>query len=149
MKVILLEKITNLGDFGKTVNVKNGYARNFLIPKKKAIIANKTNLDYFLSKKIESELKLKEILSIAKKKSQLINSLGILVISCKSTKKGKLFGSVNANDIVHELSLKNIRISKNNVRLKNGNLRKLGKHKVFFQLHNNITAKIIVNLVSM
>lgn len=147
MKIILLEKIKNLGNFGKTVNVKNGYARNFLIPKKKAIIANKKNLDYFLSKKIESESKLKELLSIAKKKAKLINSLNILTISCKSTEKGKLFGSVGANDIVSGLSLNNIKISKKNVRFQNGNLRSLGKHEVFFKLHNNITAKITVNVI--
>lgn len=147
MKIILLENIKNLGKFGKTVDVKNGYARNFLIPKKKAIIANKENLNYFLSKKIESESKLKETLSIAQNKAKLINSLKILNIKCKSSIKGKLFGSINANDIVFNLSLNNIKISKNNVRLKNGNLRNIGKHKVFFKLYNDIEAKIIVNII--
>ncbi|MBK4764779.1 MAG: 50S ribosomal protein L9 [Pantoea sp. Brub] len=148
MKVIMLNNITGIiGDIGDIINVRAGYARNYLIPTGKAIIATKQNTDKIKLIKAELEAKLNAILSEAKIKREKIHSLTKITISSKAGNKGKLFGSVGAKNIANVITSKGIQINKNEIRLPNGVLRHVGEHEIGIQLHSKVFAKLIVNVV--
>lgn len=148
MQVILLDKLVNLGDLGDQVNVKSGYARNFLIPKGKALIANKKNIAFFLASRAEQEAKLARSLGLAQDLAKRINQLGMVTIISKSGEEGKLFGSVSARDIAQAVCLAGIEIDKSTVRLAKGALRVLGEYPVHFHLHREVSAQLVVKVVS-
>lgn len=149
MQIILLDKIYNLGKIGSQIQVKSGYARNFLIPQGKATLATKKNIQN-MQKKIESlneslNLNLKQNEERAKK----INDIKQINIFAKIGKKEKLFGSIGKRNISDEVTkVSGVVIKKNEVILKKGSLRTSGKHLVNFKLHHQIYAKIIVNIIS-
>ena len=146
MQVILLEKVDNLGSLGDQVDVKPGYARNFLIPKNKAVSATKENVESFQSTLEIRQKKLEDIISEARSKAQAINKLCSITIHAKSSEEGKLFGSIGSRDIVDAIKDAGIEISKSIVRLPNGILRRTGQYEVSFQLYSGISSKIIVNV---
>ena len=94
MQVILLDKVANLGSLGDQVNVKAGYARNFLVPQGKAVPATKKNVEFFEVRRAELEAKLADVLSAANARAEKINALGSVTIASKSGDEGKLFGSI-------------------------------------------------------
>ncbi|KAA5738129.1 50S ribosomal protein L9, partial [Acinetobacter baumannii] len=94
MQVILLDKIGNLGGLGDTVNVKSGYARNFLIPQGKAVMATKGNVEMFEARRAELEAKVAEQLTAAEARAEKVNALEAVVIAYKAGDEGKLFGSI-------------------------------------------------------
>lgn len=144
MQVILLDKVANLGSLGDQVNVKAGYARNFLIPQGKAVMATKQNIAYFEGRRAELETKLAGALAVAKEKADEIIALGRVVILSKAGDEGRLFGSVGARDIANAMMSANIDVSKSQIRLPKGVLRTIGEHEVSVQLHSEVLAKIIV-----
>ncbi|WWP00013.1 MAG: 50S ribosomal protein L9 [Candidatus Dasytiphilus stammeri] len=147
MLIILLVKIPNLGDIGDQVNVKPGYARNFLLPKKHALLATKQNINFFNTCRAEIEAeKLKELEIAIKRKEQLSHFSGFN-ITAKSNELGKLFGSIGNNDIIKHFNSVGIKVNKNEIRLPNGLLRTLGQHQVLIKLHPKIIANITVNIV--
>lgn len=148
MKIILLIKIKKLGDVGDIINVKNGYARNFLIPKKKAVFADQKNIDFFLEKKREKQKKLKEKLIFYKKQAKKISSLKEITFKLESSSQGKLFGSIGSKDIVKKLLLNGIKISKNNIRLPKNKLRNIGKYKVLFNFNQDLKTELTINIIS-
>ncbi len=112
MQVILLDKIGNLGSLGDTVNVKSGYARNFLIPQGKAVMATKANVAMFESRRAELEAKVAEQLAAAQTRADQVNALEAVVIASKAGDEGKLFGSIGTRDIAMQslqLALKYLR----------------------------------------
>ncbi|WP_343189066.1 50S ribosomal protein L9 [Buchnera aphidicola (Chaitoregma tattakana)] len=148
MKIILSEKVMQLGDKGKVVNVKPGYARNFLFPKKKAVLANAENIKKFYEKKVLMEKKLEsriETLKNVKKKLDKIDKLKIFV---KSGKEGKLFGSVNAKIITYNLRKIGVKVNKKSIYIKNNFIRKLGIYNVNLKLYKNIESNIYVEILS-
>lgn len=142
-----MDKVANLGDLGDQVDVKSGYARNYLVPKGKAVPATKKNIDFFEARRIELQSKLVSILTIAKIRAEKINSLGIVTISSKAGDEGKLFGSIGARDIAKIVTAAGVKVAKSEVRLPNRVLRILGEHEVHFQLHNDVSAKLNVNII--
>lgn len=103
MQVILLDKVANLGSLGDQVNVKAGYARNFLVPQGKAVPATKKNVEFFEARRAELEAKLAEVLGAANARAEAINALGTVTIASKSGDEGKLFGSIGTRDIADSL----------------------------------------------
>lgn len=148
MQIILLDKIAKLGNLGDKVNVKAGYARNYLVPHGKAVPATKRNVDFFEARRVELETKLANALAIAKVRADKINSLGTITIASKAGNEGKLFGSVGARDIAQLVSAAGVKVAKSEVRLLNGVLRTIGEHEVYFQIHSDISVKLNVNIIN-
>ncbi|MWP62885.1 MULTISPECIES: 50S ribosomal protein L9 [Gilliamella] len=147
MQIILLDKVANLGSLGDQVNVKAGYARNFLIPQGKAVAATKKNIEFFEARRAELEAKLAETLKAAEERVAQINALGKVTITSKAGDEGKLFGSIGTRDIADAVKARGIQVSKSEVRLPNGVLRTTGEHEVFFQVHSEAFAKLIVDII--
>ncbi|PPI87818.1 50S ribosomal protein L9 [Candidatus Pantoea edessiphila] len=147
MKIIILDKIKKLGDIGDIINVKSGYARNFLVPKGKAILATKKNISSFEEHSKQMKDKITKNAMMANNRAEKINQLGSITIISKAGKKGKLFGSVGARNIADAITSAGIKVNKNEVRLPNGVLRTVGQHEVCFHLYNEIFAKLIVNII--
>ena len=143
MEVILIENIEKLGKVGDVVKVKDGYARNYLIPKKKVLRANKENLTVFDEKKsvIEAEEKKRKEKSeeIAKK----IKNLEIIIIR-NASENGQLYGSVTSKDIVKEILLLNkIELLNEQINLKK-TLKSIGVHEVEISVYTDLKIKILV-----
>ncbi|VFP83251.1 50S ribosomal protein L9 [Candidatus Erwinia haradaeae] len=147
MQVILLDRIVNLGSLGDQVSVKAGYARNFLIPKEKAVVATKKNIEFFKAQRTELEKKVSEVLNIAYQRAQNINNLKVITIISKAGHEGKLFGSIGTRDIAEAIMKAGVEIAKSEVRLSNGVLRTIGEHEVGFQIHSEVCAKLKINII--
>lgn len=144
MEVILLDKVANLGSLGDQVNVKSGYARNFLVPQGKAVPATKKNIEYFEGRRADLEAKLAAELAAAQKRADTIEALSSVTLTSKAGDEGKLFGSIGTRDIADALVAAGIKVTKGEVRLPNGVLRTTGEHEVMFQLHSDVFAKMTV-----
>lgn len=148
MQIILLDKVTNLGGLGDQVNVKAGYARNYLVPTGKAVPATKKNIEYFEARRSELEAKLSEALAAAAARAEQIKALGSVSISAKAGEEGRLFGSIGGRDIATAVTEAGVAVSKTEVRLPGGLLRTLGEHQVNFHLHSEVIVSMIVNIVA-
>ena len=145
MKIILLEKIEKLGQLGDVVNVKNGYARNFLLPKAKALRATDDNLKYFESKSVEIRKKNDKEMASAAKLSESINNKTFVVIR-QAGENGQLFGSVTTRDIANMLSDDGIpEITRNQVSLVEP-IKALGIVDVRIDLHPEVSVTIKLNI---
>jgi len=147
MQIILLDKVANLGSLGDQVNVKAGYARNFLIPQGKAVPATKKNIEFFQARRAELEAKLADVLKAAEERAAEINALVKVTITSKAGDEGRLFGSIGTRDIADAVKARGVNVSKSEVRLPNGVLRTAGEHEVSFQVHGEVFAKIILEIV--
>ena len=147
MNVILLERVNNLGDLGDEVSVKAGFARNFLLPKKKAVQANDANRAVFEERKKELEDAANEKLSAAKERAETLNEY-LLTIQVKAGEEDRLFGSVGTQDIVDALVSKGLEVERSEVRLPDGAIRVLGEYEVDIQLHSDVTATIRLHVVA-
>ena len=148
MQVILLDKVANLGTLGDQVNVKAGYARNFLVPQGKAVPATKKNVEFFEARRAELEAKLADVQSAATARAEKINELGTVTITSKAGDEGKLFGSICARDISDAVTAAGVEVAKSEVRLPNGVLRTTGEHEVSFQVHREVFAQLNVKVVA-
>ena len=145
MKIILLEKIEKLGQLGDVVNVKNGYARNFLLPKAKALRATDDNLKYFESKSVEIRKKNDKEMASAAKLSESINNKTFIVIR-QAGENGQLFGSVTTRDIANMLSDDGVpEITRNQVSLVEP-IKELGIVDVRIDLHPEVSVIIKLNI---
>ena len=147
MNVILLERVNNLGDLGEEVSVKAGFARNFLLPKKKAVQANDANRAVFEERKKELEDAANEKLSAAKERAESLNEY-LLTIQVKAGEEDRLFGSVGTQDIADALVSKGLEVERSEVRLPDGAIRVLGEYEVDIQLHSDVTATIHLHVVA-
>ncbi|MGR3754246.1 50S ribosomal protein L9 [Edwardsiella anguillarum] len=148
MQVILLDKVANLGSLGDQVNVKAGYARNFLVPTGKVVPATKKNVEFFEARRADLEAKLAETLSAAEARAVKINELATVTIASKAGDEGKLFGSIGTRDIADAVTAAGVAVAKSEVRLPNGVLRTLGDHEVHFQVHSDVFAQLNVVVVA-
>ncbi len=144
MNIILLEKIKKLGDIGDEVKVKSGYARNFLVPNKKALYATSENKKYFEEKKTDIKSQNDKLKKEAKEKLKTLSNQEITLIRAASD-SGQLFGSVSTKDIVNSLAEKNISILKNEIDL-NKSVKNLTYEKVTINLHPEVSCEIILNV---
>ena len=147
MNVILLERVNNLGDLGDEVSVKAGFARNFLLPKKKAVQANDANRAVFEERRKELEDAANEKLSAAKGRAEALNDY-LLTIQVKAGEEDRLFGSVGTQDIADALVSKGLEVERSEVRLPDGAIRVLGEYEVDIQLHSDVTATIQLHVVA-
>ena len=148
MQVILLDKIARLGGLGDQVTVKSGYARNFLLPQGKAVLATKDNVATFETRRAELEGKLAEQLAAAQARADQLSGLENVVIASKSGDEGKLFGSIGARDVADAITAAGIEVNKSQVRLSDGVLRNTGEYEVGVQLHADVKATVKIQVVA-
>jgi large subunit ribosomal protein L9 len=146
MQVILLEKVANLGNLGDVVKVKDGYARNFLIPTKQARRATEAAIKEFETRRAELEKAAADKLSGAQAVGERLAGLTVQ-ISQKAGVDGRLFGSVTNADIAEALKAKGFEIVKSQVRLPNGPLKTVGEFPVNVAPHTDVVVEITVKVV--
>ena len=147
MEVILLEQIGRLGNLGDQVSVKGGYARNFLLPKGKAVVATEANIAVVDARKEKVKKLAQKTFDNASIRAKQISEIK-LNISARASGEGKLFGSVGTREIIAEAEKLGIELSSSEIRLKNGPLRELGEHKVPLFFHADVDAAITVDISS-
>nr|WP_311461419.1 50S ribosomal protein L9 [uncultured Aggregatibacter sp.] len=148
MQVILLDKIAHLGKVGDQVNVKSGFARNYLIPQGKAVMATKANIEHFEARRAELEEKAAQALVAAVDRAARLEALGSVTIASKAGDEGRLFGSIGTRDIADAITAKGVEVAKSEVRLPNGLIRTLGEHEVTFQFHGEVFSHLNVVIVA-
>ena len=146
MKLILLEKIANLGDLGETVEVKAGYGRNFLMPQGMAVAATKDNVAMFEERRAELEAAAAEKLSTAEARAAKLNEV-VLKIDANASDEGKLFGSIGPREIADAVTETGVELEKSEVIMGEGPIRATGAYDIPIQLHADVVAeiKVIVN----
>ena len=146
MQIILLEKVANVGDLGDVVKVKDGFARNFLIPHGKAKRATPENLKLLESKRAELEKAAADKLAAAQATATKLEGITVQVTQ-KAGMDGRLFGSVTNVDIVDALKEHGIVVEKGAIRLPAGPLKQVGDHPITVQLHTDVLAHITVGVI--
>ena len=146
MQVILLEKVVNLGGLGDVVKVKDGFARNFLIPQGKAKRATEANLAQFEVRRAELEKAHAEALAAAQARAEKLEGL-LVQITQKSGVDGKLFGSVTNGDIAEALKAQGFDVAKSEIRMPQGPFKQIGDYPVTVGLHTDVTATITVSVL--
>ncbi|HEX7640418.1 MAG TPA: 50S ribosomal protein L9 [Burkholderiaceae bacterium] len=147
MQVILLEKVANLGNLGDVVKVKDGYARNFLIPTRRARRATETAIKEFENRRAELEKAAAEKLAAAQAFGEKLNGKTVR-ISQKAGVDGRLFGSVTNADIAEALTKNGFEVVKSQVRLPNGPLKTVGEHPVSVAAHTDVVVDVTVQVVA-
>ncbi|MGX5915612.1 50S ribosomal protein L9 [Aliidiomarina sp. Khilg15.8] len=142
MNIILLDKVANLGGLGDQVNVKSGYARNFLFPQGKAVPANKANVEAFEARRAELEAKIAEDLKAAEARAEQINALEPVVIESKAGDEGKLFGSIGTRDIADAITAAGVEVQKSEILMPHGTIREVGEFDIELQVHADVMAQI-------
>ena len=148
MQVILLDKIAKLGGLGDQVAVKAGYARNYLIPQGKAVMATKANIETFDARRAELEAKLAAGKAAAEERAAKLGELAAVVIASKSGDEGKLFGSIGTRDVAEAITAAGVAVAKSEVRMGNV-LRNTGDYEVVVQLHAYFKATVQIQFVAL
>ena len=148
MQIILLDKVVNLGGLGDVVKVKDGYARNYLIPQGKAKRANTANLAEFEARRVELERLAAEQLAQAQAQAEKVEGLSV-TIARKAGVDGRLFGSVTNAGVADALKAKGFAVEKAAVRMPEGPLKVVGESQVTVSLHTDVTATINVAVVGV
>jgi large subunit ribosomal protein L9 len=146
MEIILMDKVANLGNLGDVVNVKHGYARNYLIPQGMAKRATKINVAAFEERKVELEKVAAEKLASAQVRADKLNGISVK-ISQKAGVDGRLFGSITNVDIAAALTAQGFEVAKAEVRMPDGPFKAVGEYSVTLSLHTDVTTDINVVVV--
>jgi large subunit ribosomal protein L9 len=146
MQVILMEKVGNLGNLGEVVKVKDGYARNFLIPRGKAKRVTEQSLKDFEAKRAELEKSASAALAEAQEKGTKLDGY-LLQVTRKAGEDGKLFGSVTNFDIVEALQAQGFAVDRSHVRLPQGPLKQVGDQQLAIVLHPDVVVHITVSVL--
>lgn len=144
MKVILIERLANLGNIGDTVTVKDGYARNYLLPQKKALRATKSSVEFFEAKRAEIVARNDQLHKAAEAGAKTIDNAVVVLIRA-SGDDGRLFGSVSARDIAVALQEKKHAVERQHVVLPNP-IKTLGIFDVKIELHPEVSVNVKVNV---
>ena len=147
MQLILLQKVTNLGNLGDKVNVKPGYGRNFLVPQGKAVPATATNLAEFEARRAEYEAKAKSQLDGAEGRKAKLEGAEITVYANAAT-EGKLYGSVTPRDIAEALTKAGYPVEKSEVIMGEGPIRRTGEYDVLVHLHADVETTVKVTVAA-
>jgi large subunit ribosomal protein L9 len=145
VNIILLERVVNLGDLGDEVAVKSGFARNFLIPKGKAVRASKENRAVFEARRAELERVAQERMGEAQGRAAKLEGV-VVTISAKAGDEGKLYGSVGTQDIADALVAQGAEVAKSEIRMPAGVIRVVGEYSIDVHLHTdvNVAVKVVV-----
>lgn len=147
MEIILMEKVVNLGNLGDVVKVKDGYARNYLIPQGKAKRATKANMEAFAARKAELERVAAEKLAAAQARAEKLAGFE-LTIAQKAGVDGRLFGSVTNVDIAEALQAQGFDVVRSEVRMPEGPFKALGEYELTLALHSDVETRIKVSVVA-
>jgi large subunit ribosomal protein L9 len=145
MEIILLKKVENLGALGSVVNVRPGFARNFLIPQGKAKMATKANMAEFEARRAELEAEAAEVLAAAEARKAQLEGM-VLTIKAKAGNEGKLFGSVSNHEVADAINAAGVAVERREIRMPDGALRHLGEFEIGLHLHTevNATVKVVI-----
>jgi large subunit ribosomal protein L9 len=146
MQIILMEKVVNLGGLGDVVKVKDGYARNFLIPQGKAKRVTPENLAAFEIRRAELEKAQAEKLAAAQEKATKLEGL-LVQITRKAGVDGRLFGSVSNSDIAEALKVQGFDVEKSNIRMPQGLIKLVSDTKLEISLHTDVATSITVSVL--
>lgn len=146
MQVILLEKIANLGQLGEVVKVKDGFARNYLIPHGKARRATAENLAEFEKRRAELEKAQAEALTQAQDKAAKLDGM-MIQITQKAGVDGKLFGSVTNVDVAECLKAQGVEVPRAMIRMPQGPLKMVGDHPIKIALHADVVVTVTVSVL--
>ncbi len=146
MQVILLEKVVNLGNLGDVVKVKDGYARNFLIPQRVARRATQTAVAEFEAKRAELEKAAAEKLAAAQAQGEKLTGMTVQIAQ-KAGVDGRLFGSVTNADIAAAVTKQGFPVEKAQIRMPQGPLKTVGDHPISVALHTDVITEITVSVV--
>ncbi|MDP2825770.1 MAG: 50S ribosomal protein L9 [Sulfuritalea sp.] len=146
MQIILMERVVNLGGLGDVVKVKDGYARNFLIPQGKAKRATEANRKIFEEKRADLERVQGEAIAAAQAQVEKLEGL-MLQITRKTGVDGRLFGSVSSHDIAEALAAQGFQVEKSAIRLPEGPLKAVGDTHVQIALHTDVVATVTVSVL--
>ena len=143
MNVILLSKVENLGGIGDQVSVKAGYARNFLIPSKRAMVATQEAIVHIESQRSALEAAAQDGLEAAKALGEQVAALVQVTLTVNASDEGKLYGSVAARDIIQALSEHGVVVEKNTIDME-GVIHQVGSHAVKVHLHADVRIPLTV-----
>ncbi|MDX2219948.1 MAG: 50S ribosomal protein L9 [Burkholderiales bacterium] len=146
MQIILMEKVLNLGQLGDVVKVKQGYARNFLIPQGKAKRATEANIKEFEGRRAELEKVAAEKLSAAQARAEKLEGM-MVQIPAKAGVDGRLFGSVTTSDVAEAITKQGVEVKKFEVLLPNGPMKHVGDFPITLHLHTDVNANITVSVL--
>jgi large subunit ribosomal protein L9 len=146
MQVILLEKVANLGNLGDVVKVKDGFARNFLLPQGKAKRATEANLKAFEVRRAELEKAQSDNLAKAQERGGKLDGLTVQIVQ-KAGVDGRLFGSVTNYDIVEALQKQGHEVERSQVRMPAGPLKQVGEYPIQLQLHTDVLVTVNVSVL--
>lgn len=147
MHVILLERVTNVGDLGQEVSVKSGFARNYLIPTGKAVRATAENRKVLEDRRAELELAANAKLTEAGDRAEKLVDQRITVLA-RASEEGRLYGSVGPQEIARALTDAVMPVAKSEVRMPDGVIRDVGEYQVDVQFHADVTRSIEVEVVA-
>ena len=145
MKIILLDKIQRLGEIGDVVEVNSGYARNFLIPQKKAAFASEKNIAKVEAKKDKLAEMSADILVKAQSRAKDIEGSECEIL-VPVTEDGALYGSVGTREISEAFTSKNIEIDKSEIQLPDGPIKETGDHNIIITVHPEVATKVLVKV---
>ena len=141
MKIILLDNIPKLGNIADIIDVKSGYARNYLIPQKKAMFASKENIEHVETRKAALAKASSEEVAVAQEKADQINGSSA-EIKVQVTEEGTMYGSVGTREISDALSSEELVVDKSNVVLPLGPIKEVGEHLVTISFHSEVNAEV-------
>ena len=147
MEVILMENVENLGSVGDKVNVKSGFARNYLVPHGKAKMATAANLAEFEAIRAELEKAAVETRQAAEVRKQEIEALGAIEITARVGSEGKLFGSIGVSDVSDSIASLGGNVEKSEIRMPEGALRTVGEHIVDIHLYTDVDTQVTVIII--
>ncbi|MDX1488598.1 MAG: 50S ribosomal protein L9 [Acidiferrobacterales bacterium] len=147
MQVILLEELQNLGNLGDEVKVRAGYARNYLIPQGKAVIASEENRKKFETRRLELERLHAEALDAARTRASTLDGASVRIVR-KAGEEGKLFGSVTTSDIVEAMMQAGLELKRSEIHLSAGPLKQVGDYEIAVSLHPEVHIKINVSVAA-
>jgi len=142
MKLILLEKVYNLGDLGDTVSVRPGYGRNFLLPRGKAVAATRENVEHFEARREELLRQANEKLAAAQARREALDSLEAVEFVAAVSPEGRLYGSINPHEIAGKLTELGHAVEKVEVDMPDGPIRVPGEYSVNLILHADVQTEV-------
>jgi len=148
MQVILMERIENLGALGDVVDVKSGFARNFLVPQKKAKTATKSNIAEFEHLRSDLEKAAAERTKASEDRLTAVKGVGDLEIEVRAGVGGKLFGSVSNNEIAELITEKGVKVERREVRMPDGPIRHIGDFEILIHLDGNVETTVKVSVIA-
>ncbi len=146
MKVILQENVANLGKVGDQVNVKAGFARNYLLPQAKAITATASNIEIFEARRADLEKHSAERIAVARERAEAISQLHV-TLEVKASEEGRLFGSIGPREVAEGIEKAGQKVTKKEVILSEGPIRSIGEHEVRLVLHSEVDLFLKVNII--